>query len=520
MSPALHEGFLAASRRFPNRAAVIEPGDPGATLSYRELDDLTDQVAAALRASGVKPGDRVGVYLPKTVDSVASVLGALKAGAAYVPVDPGSPPARAAFILSDCGVRVVVTSRALAPALEEELARVEARPMVVALEQVGGGRGLREWIASLGSRLVPGAPVIPETDQPAYLLYTSGSTGNPKGVVVSHRAALAFVDWCSDTFRPTEHDRFSSHAPFHFDLSIHDLYVSLRHGAVVVLIDDDLGKDPQPLAELIERERITIWYSTPSILSLLEEFGHLERRDCRSLRYVLFAGEVFPIPRLRRIQARWPWPRYFNLYGPTETNVCTWFEAPVPLPAEQTQPLPIGWPCAHYRALKVDGDTPVAPGERGELLIAGPGIMGGYWNLPERNERAFLVDADGTRWYRTGDLVSEGADGALLFHGRRDRMVKRRGYRIELGEIESGLVKHAGVSAVAVVARPDDGSGVQIHAYLVAAPGQRPSMIELKRHCAEVLPRYMVPDRFSFLDAIPQTSTDKTDYQALLARVG
>jgi L-proline---[L-prolyl-carrier protein] ligase len=170
--------------------------------------------------------------------------------------------------------------------------------------------------------------------------------------------------------------------------------------------------------------------------------------------------------------------------------------------------------------MKVDGDTPVAPGERGELLIAGSGILTGYWNLPERNDRAFLVDAEGTKWYRTGDIVSEREDGALLFHGRRDRMVKRRGYRIELGEIESGLVKHPGVNAVAVVARPDDTSGVQIHAYLVAAQEKRPSLIDLKKFCAENLPKYMAPDRFSFLEAIPQTSTDKTDYQALLGAGG
>ncbi len=511
----LHRGFVDSSERVPDRPAVKEPG--GDALSYRTLDALTNRVRDALLAAGVTPGDRVGVYLPKSVDSVAVILGALKAGAVYVPVDPGSPPARAAFILCDCAVRVAVTEQALAPALLGHLKELGGAPDVVALESVGGGRALAQWLNMLGPVPV-GTTVHPPIDNPAYILYTSGSTGKPKGVVVSHRAAGAFVDWCSDTFGATSDDRISSHAPFHFDLSIHDLYVNLKHGACVVLIGEELGKDPKRLAAMIEAERLTIWYSTPTILSLLEEHGRLERYDCTSLRHVLFAGEVFPIPRLRRVLARWSVPRFFNLYGPTETNVCTWYEVPRPLPPEWTEPLPIGHPCAHYQPLVVDGDQSVATGARGELLMSGPGVMTGYWNLAERNQHAFLRDAAGISWYRTGDIVSEQPDGSFLFHGRKDRMVKRRGYRIELGEIESGLVRHPAIAAAAVIARPDEASGVVIHAYLAPAGEDRPSIVDLKRFCLEELPRYMMPDRFTYLDRIPQTSTDKTDYQALLAQ--
>ena len=509
---ALHDGFIDACRRFPDRPAVKEPGEPA--LTYGELGRLTDRVRDALLQAGVVPGDRVGVYLPKTVDSVAAVLGALKAGAAYVPVDPGSPAARAAYILTNCAVRLVITDRSLAAPLADELGRAGASVSMRVLEGVGNGAGVSAWLDTLGP-VAPGLTAHPDLDAPAYLLYTSGSTGLPKGVVISHRAAQAFVDWCAATFRPTEEDRFSSHAPFHFDLSIHDLYVSLRCGACVVLIGEELGKEPKRLAELIAAERLTIWYSTPSILSLLEEHGRLERHDCRSLRIVLFAGEVFPIPRLRRVLERWPWPRFCNLYGPTETNVCTWYEVPRPFPPERTEPLPIGAACAHYRPLVVSGDQPVAPGEAGELLMSGPGLMTGYWNLPERNAAAFWTAPDGVRWYRTGDVVSEQPDGSFLFHGRRDRMVKRRGYRIELGEIESGLARHPALAGVAVIARPDDVSGVVIHAFLAPRGQERPSIVDLKRFCSEELPRYMVPDRFAFIDAIPQTSTNKTDYQAL-----
>jgi amino acid adenylation domain-containing protein len=511
----LHQGFVESSSRYPDRPAVKESAGTG--LTYRELDALTDRARDALVSCGVTMGDRVGVYLPKSADSVAVILGALKAGAAYVPVDPGSPTTRAAYILHDCTVRVIVTETALVASLQSELNKLGGgAPVVIALDGVGGGSGLAHWLDALGA--IPRAETVrPPLDDPAYILYTSGSTGKPKGVVVSHRAAVSFVDWCSATFAPTPDDRYSSHAPFHFDLSIHDLYVSLKHGASVVLIGEDLGKDPRRLAALIEAERLTIWYSTPSILSLLEEHGRLERYDCRSLRIVLFAGEVFPVPRLRQVMNRWPWPRFCNLYGPTETNVCTWHEVPRPLPPEWTEPLPVGRPCAHYRPLVVEGDRPVAPGERGELLMSGPGIMTGYWNLPDQNARAFMVGEDGVRWYRTGDVVSEQPDGTFLFHGRRDRMVKRRGYRIELGEIESGLARHPAIAAAAVVARPDEASGVIIHAFLAPRGRGRPSIVDLKRFCMEALPAYMAPDRFTVLDTIPQTSTDKTDYQALLA---
>jgi amino acid adenylation domain-containing protein len=468
---------------------------------------------------GVRRGDRVGIYLQKSIDAVASIFGILKAGAAYVPVDPSAPVSRNAFILDDCSVTAVVVETRFEASLCAEIAqRGEKIPYFLALEGTGGGLPLKKALQQAQEEEPTPITKIegPLLEDLAYILYTSGSTGQPKGVMLSHRDAISFIDWCSEVFEPTESDRFSSHAPFHFDLSIFDLYVSIKHGATLVLIPEEIGKDPSRLASLISEKRLSMWYSTPSILSLLAQYGKLEQHDYAALRTVLFAGEVFPVKHLRRLKNLLPRPRYFNLYGPTETNVCTFYEIPAQIPAEQTQPFPIGKACSHYKTKVVDQQAQeVTAGQEGELVVSGPGVMQGYWNLPDRTAVAFLVEPSGQGWYRTGDIVIAGADGNYIFVGRRDRMVKKRGYRVELGEVEAGLYKHPAVKEAAVIALSDEESGVQVKAFLSCHGQKRPSIIELKRFCMENLPPYMVPDLFAFQEVLPKTSTDKIDYQQL-----
>jgi amino acid adenylation domain-containing protein len=495
---------------------AVEEVDGGA-ISYSDLLQLCDRLRDWLHSAGVHAGDRVGIYLRKSIDSVAAIFGILRCGAAYVPVDPTAPPARNAFILHDCQLKAIVVEEQFASALTGELAKYESAPALLVLDGVGGGSALN---SALGTR--PATPVnslaSTEPDDLAYLLYTSGSTGRPKGVMLSHRNALAFVDWSSEVLEPSSMDRFSSHAPFHFDLSILDLFVPIKHGATVVLFGEQLGKEPVRLGQAIAANRISIWYSAPSILSMLAQQGRLSEQDYSALRIVLFAGEVFPVKYLRDLKELWPAPRYFNLYGPTETNVCTWYEIPRQIPADRNEAYPIGQVCAHYRSKMIDPEGCEVPsGSPGELCIAGMGVMHGYWNLAEENHRVFLFDSDGTRWYRTGDIVEQQADGDYKFLGRRDRMIKKRGYRVELGEIEAALYQHPQVKEAAVVADTDSEANVRVRAFLATRDRQRLSLIELKRFCAENLPQYMVPDLFSFLDVLPKTSTDKVDYQALKA---
>jgi amino acid adenylation domain-containing protein len=514
----LPELLARSVKQHPDRVAAEEPS--GASITYATLDDLSNRLAAGLRADGVRPGDRVGLCLPKTIDALIAIFGALKAGAAYVPVDPYAPASRCAYILNDCSVRVIVVDDRLADGLLREIEALGTPPKMLRLTTVGGGRGIESAVAAQTGQAIDLSDCAPKADDLAYILYTSGSTGRPKGVMLSHRNAVSFVDWCSEVFEPTAADRFSSHAPLHFDLSILDLYVPLKHGATVILIGAELGKEPMALAELIAARAISVWYSTPSILSLLAQYGKLQRFEYPALRTVLFAGEVFPVKHLRSVQGFWPAPRYYNLYGPTETNVCTWYEVPGRVPADRTEPYPIGKVCSHLRARVVDGDgNDVAQGVEGELVITGPGVMQGYWNLPDNTAHAFLVDDAGEHWYRTGDIVIEEKSGDYIYIGRRDRMVKRRGYRIELGEIEAGLYKHASIREAAVVASKDADGGVKITACISFKEGTQLSTIELKRFCAEVLPMYMVPDAFALLTTLPKTSTDKIDYQRLLAAV-
>ena len=516
---ALHDYLTGAVQVWPDQIALREAGK-AAIMTYRDLDALSDRLRDRLGFLGIQRGDRVGIYLPKTIDAVAAIFGILKSGAAYVPVDPGAPPARNAYILSDCAVKAVVVEHQYLDSLRAALDESGYQPHPLMVTEAGAGQGLDQLLVEMQKTepAYPAETAASSSDDLAYILYTSGSTGKPKGVMLTHRAAISFVEWCSEAFEPTADDCFSSHAPFHFDLSILDLYLPMKHGAGLVLIDESVGKDPLRLAPLIAQERITSWYSTPSILSFLAQYGNLGRYDYSALRTVLFAGEVFPIKHLRLLKKLLPEPRYFNLYGPTETNVCTYYEIPAQIPEKQTQPFPIGKACSHYEIRVVNEEGHEVPvGEEGELCASSPGMMEGYWNLPERTANAFLTAADGQRWYKTGDIVYEDDAGDYVYVGRQDRMVKKRGYRVELGEVEAGLYRHPAVKEAAVIALSDEETGVRLKAFLACHGEKRPSLIELKRFCIDHLPSYMVPDIFSFQETLPKTSTDKINYQQLKA---
>lgn len=505
----LGELLERASWAFADRPAVED--ERGRVWTYGELHDQAQRLTAWLARHGVGRGDRVGLFAPKSLEGVAAIHATLRVGAAYVPTDPSGPAARAGGILQDAGVKAIVVGEALVDALRAAWDGSMPPCVIVggptATDMTWDGLPQGPDTAALGGERL--------AQDLAYVLYTSGSTGRPKGVMLSHANAACFLQWCLNTFDLRAGDRFGSHAPFHFDLSVFDLFASCAVGGTVVLIGEALGKGPAALGAFLGERRLDVWYSAPSILALLADHGAIDAPDFPAPRLVLFAGEVFPIQPLRKLRQTWPGATMWNLYGPTETNVCTAHLVPDQIAADCRTTLPIGPVCPPLWARVVDETgRDVPPGVEGELLIAGPGVMLGYLGLDEATAAAFVTDGAGTRWYRTGDRVIDDGSGCFRFQGRRDRMVKRRGHRIELGEIECALGRHEDVESAAVVARSDE-RGTTIAAFLALRPGRKGSLIAMKRHCAGALPASMVPDEVHFTPSLPRTSTDKVDYQAL-----
>lgn len=485
------------------------------SCTYLELEQASNRVARALLEAGLRPGERVGIYASKSIETVISMLGALKAGGVYVPLDPTGPAGRARLCMQDCLLRRLITTPPLLISLANEAGSLALLDQVILIGNWTGDKikargAVTTWseIETLSDHPV-GEQDRDENDL-AYILYTSGSTGAPKGVAISHRNALAFVEWAGEEFQVAQTDRLSNHAPFHFDLSVFDLYAAFRSGARVILIDEATARRPRDLAQLISEKAVTIWYSVPSVLKLMLDHGGLESEKIENLRVILFAGEVFPIKYLHRLMRAVPAAAYYNLYGPTETNVCTYYQVKHTDLSRQ-EPVPIGRACSGDRVYVLDEHGHEIEGqEPGELWVEGPTVMQGYWSKGKIAERSAR--------YGTGDIVSRDSEGQLIYHGRKDGMLKVKGFRVEIGEVEAALWSHPGIVDAMVVPLKD----VNENTYLLAAVVGRDealSVLDVKRHCAKLLPSYMVPQVVKFFPHLPRTGTDKLDRVGLIQAV-
>jgi amino acid adenylation domain-containing protein len=515
MAYLLTQLLRRSAQRFPEKLAVWARNR---TLTYAELEEKSNQLAHLLRSEGFRRGDRAGIYFPKVVESIVAMQGVMKAGGIYVPLDPQAPAERISYITKDCGIRALLTSKSKLAELSREGGAEFAIEIDGDSEGTGGLRRLQWSAMDSFPKTAMDTPVI-STDL-AYILYTSGSTGRPKGVMLSHINALTFVEWCARKFQVGSEDRLSNHAPHHFDLSVFDIYNALEAGATVYMLPDEVSMFPASLAAFIDQKALTIWYSVPSALVFLLLHGNLKPDNLQGLRILLFAGEVFPMKYLQELVSRLPNTEFYNLYGPTETNVCTYYRVDrESLP--KMERLPIGRACENTEVFAVREDGSVAGiGEEGELIARGTCVTPGYWGDPDKTSRGVITN----RWqkqfeekaYRTGDLVVLREDGNYDFTGRRDSMIKSRGYRIELGEIETALLSHPSIREAVALAIADPEIGNRIRAVVAPQGSQEVSCAELQQHCASRIPRYMIPEMIEIRNSLPKTSTGKVD-RVLLA---
>ncbi|WNM40179.1 amino acid adenylation domain-containing protein [Micromonospora halotolerans] len=473
----LHRMVAAQAARTPD-AEAVRHGDHA--LSYRELDEAANRLARVLLRHGVTREDRVGVCLPRTPELVVALLAVLKAGTAYVPLDPAYPPARVAFMTADSGVRLVLTRADLAGRFPDTAVPVDR------LDPVGDGTD-------------PGVPATPA--DLAYVIYTSGSTGRPKGVAIEHRSASVLMHWVRQTFDDAELGGLLAATSVCFDLSVFEIFGPLCWGGRVLLVDDVLAL----AAPGADRLPVTLVNTVPSAMGELLTASALPA----SVRTVCLAGEPLTAALAARVWARPHVRRLCNLYGPSEdTTYSTWAE----VPPDSGEP-PIGRPLPQTRAYVLDPDgRPVPPGEPGELHLAGAGLARGYLDRPEETAARFRPDPfrPGERMYRTGDRVRLRPDGQLAYLGRLDDQVKLRGYRIELGEVAARLAALPGVREATAAVRPGPSGDPLLVGYLV---GERRD--DVRARLAEALPAPLVPATVVWLDRLPTLPNGKVDRAAL-----
>ncbi|HXF94904.1 MAG TPA: amino acid adenylation domain-containing protein, partial [Gemmatimonadales bacterium] len=519
----LQDYVIRQAERRPDAPAIVFGAQ---AVTYGALDDASTRLARLLLELGCGPGDRVALLLPKSPLAITAMLGVLKAGCVYTPVDLKNPPSRVTMVLDALEARVVLASepaRGLVAALAARgVVGAAPRPVVAWLEP--GPPPADVPVAATGAELDGQSPTpVPRrraTHDVAHILFTSGSTGTPKGVMITHSNVVGFVEWATRYFDMAAGDRVSGHSPLHFDLSTFDVYGAFAAGATLYPIPPELNLLPHKVAELIRSAPLTQWFSVPSILMHMAKSDVVRDGDFPALRRLLWCGEAFPTPGVRYWMRRLPHVTFTNLYGPTEATIASSYYRVPACPVDDQRPIPIGRGCDGEELLVLDDRLrPVAPGDTGDLYIRGVGLSPGYWRDPERTRAAFLPNPygpPGDRIYRTGDLARVDGDGTITLVGRSDFQIKSRGYRIELEEIESVLHGIETVRQCAVVGVETDGfEGTAVACAYVSQPGADVTPADLRRRLAERLPPYMVPSRWRRVDQLPLNPNGKVDRRAV-----
>ncbi|MGC4865143.1 amino acid adenylation domain-containing protein [Micromonospora sp. DT53] len=485
--------FTAAALQRPDHPAIAAGQRE---LTYRELDQWSEAVAAALQDRGVGPGDRVALRMPAGVEAVVAMLAVMKAGSAYVPLDVRNPAARNALILDDADAKALIG---------EPIADIDL-PNLPLTEITGLAQGPTDR-----------PPVIPDPDAEAYVIYTSGTTGRPKGVPVLHRHAATLFSAAGAVFDFSADDRWLLFHSISFDFSVWEIWGALTGGSTLVILPHWEARTPAQYLQTIIEQRVTILSQTPTAFAVLADAAVEQQAELPHLRYVVFGGERLLSHALR------PWveryglerPRLINGYGITETTVFTTFHTVDESDLQQTDSvIGVGLPGFQLRVVGDDGRD-VEPGAVGELWLAGPQVTDGYLNRPELNDERFPVVTDEAglqvRFYRSGDLVRALPNGELVFHGRADLQVKLRGYRLELSDIEAVLCGHPAVADAVVFVREFKPGDERLVAGIVLRGGHPADAGQLRQHVKNRLPSYMHPARYVRLSEMPRTVNGKVD---------
>jgi len=526
MDSLLQQLVTGQAERRPEQTAIVYRQE---RLSYGELEENSNRLAHLLKEAGCKRGDRVGFLIPKTPAAIIAILGILKADCVYVPLDTSSPAPRLEKIIDACAPRFVVAGGAVTPLLDELMAD-KSRRGGTAIGWMGEGRVegnnfrarfSREDLGSYSSEPLDYQNTVNDA---AHILFTSGSTGVPKGVIITHSNVIHFITWAVKHFGAKPSDRISSHPPLHFDLSTFDIYGTLGSGAQLHIVPTELNLLPQKLAEFIRDSELTQWFSVPSVLNFMAKADVVKQDDFPALERLLWCGEVFPTPPLIYWMRRLPRVKFTNLYGPTEATIASSYYTVRQCPDDERAEIPIGAPCDGEGLLALDDELkPVPAGAVGDLYISGVGLSPGYWQDPEKTDAVFIKRPGSSdpndRIYKTGDLAKVGEDGLFYYIGRADSQIKSRGYRIELGEIETALNALNLTEECAIVAINTGGfEGVAIYCAFVPPKDVDTPPARLRTEMSKVLPNYMMPARWVRFDFLPKNANGKIDRKALRER--
>lgn len=503
----------------PDRTAITLNNNH---LTFGELESQSNRLAGMLIHAGLKPKERVGLLLEKTPQTIIAMHGISKAGGIYVPLDIHSPANRVQKILDSSHVSMLMTDHHAQSLFEELNETNTVAPWIwwsqQQIPEIKSDRMLFQY-SDLESEPDKPYTEVRSEDSIAHILFTSGSTGDPKGVIITHKNVSAFINWATNYFSMNADDRVSGHAPLHFDLSTFDIYGSLSVGAHLFMVPPSMSIMPNELTNFILENRLTQWFSVPSALSYLAQFKAIPEGGFPDLKRLIWCGEVFPVESLRYWMRELPEVQFTNLYGPTEATIASSYHTLSEIP-EKGGDVPIGTACKNEKLMILDENmSEVEDGEMGDLYISGVGLSPGYWRDPEKMEAAFKVKENGDghlrRIYKTGDLATF-KNGLFYYHGRADHQIKSRGYRIELGEIESALDELNLLREFAVIPVEKGGfEGTAIGCAYVQRNSNEITPADLKDDLLDIIPSYMIPQFWETYDKLPRNVNGKIDRKSL-----